>query len=347
MRYPILLVLIATALTGRGAAAQDLTVAVYPFKASGGTAPGWTPAMDFGDHAAQVLETELVRIKGFSVMTRNRLKELAREQGLSLSNEFDSTSGPRLGRLLGVRALATGEVVSINVKESQSRRGVAQVAVQSVARQANAVVTVKLYSTETGRLIFAERVEGRAEVQVGSARQVPLQKVGCLITKLTNRGKNCGGMGDVQASDVKVQVTAQSADDIASAAIADAITKAVKMLEDRYADVVSKCPEPTNDGTLAANPAQIVAVRGGLYVLNRGSAAGLKEGDTLQITRLDEVIQTATGAIQPMTIIGTMEITMLGPDWAKGEFRARTVRGTRRPVARAEVGDRVIMVRAN
>lgn len=65
---------------------------------------------DLGRYLSEKLITELFKTKKFTVVERQLLNKVINEQKLSLTGVIDPTSAQKLGRLLGVDAIAAGSV---------------------------------------------------------------------------------------------------------------------------------------------------------------------------------------------------------------------------------------------
>lgn len=68
---------------------------------------------DFGRFLAEELITRLYQTRKFKVIERQLLNKVVAEQKLSLTGIIDQTSAQKLGRLLGVDAIATGTVTDL------------------------------------------------------------------------------------------------------------------------------------------------------------------------------------------------------------------------------------------
>jgi TolB-like protein len=86
---------------------QKRTIAVVEFVDLKGN------VTDFGRFMAEELITRLYQTKKFKVIERQLLNKVVTEQKLSLTGMIDQTSAQKLGRLLGVDAIASGTVTDL------------------------------------------------------------------------------------------------------------------------------------------------------------------------------------------------------------------------------------------
>ena len=86
---------------------QKRTIAVVEFADLRGN------VTDFGRFVAEELTTRLYETKKFKVIERQLLNKVITEQKLSLTGMIDQTSAQKLGKLLGVDAIASGTVTDL------------------------------------------------------------------------------------------------------------------------------------------------------------------------------------------------------------------------------------------
>ncbi len=331
-----LLTISSEALLAQG---KGLRVAVYPFEVQGtAAARGWNPVVDFGKHASQAAQTPLVRIAGVSVMTRDRLEQIAKEQGVRFDERFDRSKTPAFGKLVGVQAIVTGSIESISASEERLSTSVSQTGgTEEVKRSAQVVLVMNAFSTESGELLFSERASSDTSLKVSGSAVIENRVVGTLKGCFKNPTSCAGG----RKIYTKVPIAAADADALVSATISSALEKVSQKFSEKLPAVIAKAPAAAAEATpTELLPPQIVGEAEGEFVLNRGEEAGLSEGDTLQVQRLDAPIQVGGKTIQPTTVIGVVHITSVGEGWAKGEYRPKRATSPKRPV-QAKVGDHI------
>ncbi|MBK7831030.1 MAG: hypothetical protein IPJ56_01450 [Gemmatimonadetes bacterium] len=243
---------------------------------------------------------------------------------LLLSRECAWTSGStstlrqNSGKLLGVQAIVSGTVESITATESKQTTASSGNGSSSVKRTAKVVVALRMYSTESGEIIFIGKAT--ADTTDGVARQVV---VGPNVINCLRRPKDClqgGGSGQWQSQ----PISPDAADALVSGVIASAIDSIGKKVAADFEKVLSRAPKVAAPKVqVASNPPQIVGEVEGELVINRGTEAQIVEGDSLQIERKDATIGDGENQIQTTTVIGTFVVTSVGDGWSKGTFRPR------------------------
>jgi formylglycine-generating enzyme required for sulfatase activity/TolB-like protein len=93
---------------------------------------------DFGRYISEKLITRLFQTKKFTVVERQQLNKIITEQKLSLTGIIDPSSAQKLGRLLGVDAIAAGSISDLTKTLE---------------------INARLVSTETGEVFSAAAVE--------------------------------------------------------------------------------------------------------------------------------------------------------------------------------------------
>ena len=83
------------------------------------TGPG-----DSGEQAAYRLSEILLESGRYTVLEREKIKSILKEQGLSLSGIVDQSSAAQIGKLLGVDALIFGNVTDYNCEDETGTRKV-------------------------------------------------------------------------------------------------------------------------------------------------------------------------------------------------------------------------------
>ncbi len=127
---------------------QKRTIAVVEFVDLKGN------VTDFGRFLAEELITRLYQTKKFKVIERQLLNKIVTEQKLSLTGMIDQTSAQKLGRLLGVDAIATGTVTdlgkSLRVNARLINTGTGEVFAVAATEITKDDSVLKLMSAEEG-----------------------------------------------------------------------------------------------------------------------------------------------------------------------------------------------------
>lgn len=133
---------------------QRLKVAVVDFEEKAEYGRGRT-----GAAAADILVTELVTSKQFTVFERQQLSKVMDEQKLGQSGAVDPTTAQKVGRLIGVDYVIYGAVTNAKVATKSTNLIVSQ----SKTLTAEVVVDVRWMHVESSEVVFAESGRGVAE----------------------------------------------------------------------------------------------------------------------------------------------------------------------------------------
>jgi curli biogenesis system outer membrane secretion channel CsgG len=169
-------------LTGCVSFAQSKRIAVYDFDdaAVRGDAENiFGNAKPVGAQVAAEIVSKLVKSKGnFDVIDRNQIDNLMKEQNLKFSPRFDPKDAPRLGKLLNVSAIVTGAVESLAGEVQNGRLGIGVVGVARSEAVVEAQVSVRVVSTESGRILVAETADKKQKHNLGNGMAVKGQGSG-------------------------------------------------------------------------------------------------------------------------------------------------------------------------
>ncbi len=128
-------------LTGLVAAPQ-VSVALLPFT-SEVASNQYTQALSVfevsAENCREALVTELVRNTSLKVLERDNLKKILQEQSYQTTGLTDETETLKLGKLLNLKYIVKGKIFQNTL---------------------NAVLSVTVFSVETGEVITSERIEG-------------------------------------------------------------------------------------------------------------------------------------------------------------------------------------------
>ncbi len=145
MFKPIARVTALLALVAAPALAQDdtrPTVAVLPFVNSA-IGQAHTELEPLSKGIAELLLTELSQNPGIRVVERENILKLIAEQNLATDGRVDDATAARVGKLLGAKHMVTGSFIT--------------------DRSGKMVLTLKSVDTETGRIEWTHRGDGKTE----------------------------------------------------------------------------------------------------------------------------------------------------------------------------------------
>src|SRR6266496_5003577 len=159
------------------ASAQTKRVAVYDFDFSavkGDVVQVYGSEKPIGSQVANRVISKLVNSSNvpFDVIDRNQIDRILKEQNQKFSDRFDPRDAPKLGKLLNVDAIVTGTVDQINGEVQNNRVGLGPVGVGKVESVAAVTVSVRVISTETGKIFLAEQVNNKQTHSLGKGGRV-------------------------------------------------------------------------------------------------------------------------------------------------------------------------------
>jgi curli biogenesis system outer membrane secretion channel CsgG len=241
-------------------AQAKIRIAIWDFDNNAATS--WWFYNEMGPAARNHIDTAFSEIEElsskFTVLEREKLALIMKEQGLSAAGAVDPQTAAKVGRLLGVKYILTGGIDKFAI--NTTRGGIGAIGIGGNMTTADATINIRMIDTTT-----AERIISIAE---------------------TGQVKKGGGF---------VRGTSLSRDaewGIASEAIEKA-SKAIvtKLTTGNYlAKVGSAAGSAVAEG-------RIIKVDGTRAWINLGSSAGLKVGDKFNIVAVgEELIDPDTGA---------------------------------------------------
>jgi curli biogenesis system outer membrane secretion channel CsgG len=308
-----LVVCLAALLLADGATAQQKKrVAILSFddaavEASAARAVGTT--QDVGAFLSDVLVKELVKGSTYTIVERQALDQVLKEQNFSNSNRADAKTAAAIGRTLGVDAIIIGTVTQFGVEES-----------------AVAVGSGTLGRVTRGVLGGGKRVNTRAVVGM-TARMVDTS-TGEILTVASGSGDS--SKASVAASGYATGDIDLSSRSFQESMLGEAVNRAAQQVATTLNEFGAKL------ATTRVNYAGVVAdVSGNTLIVNVGKLKGVQVGDTIEITRAGRTIldpQTKKPLRTVIDKVGTATVTEVDDGSATA-----TLSGT----AAVQVGDQV------
>jgi curli biogenesis system outer membrane secretion channel CsgG len=154
----------------RAGIAQVRRIAVYDFNyagVKGDVLQIYGSDKPVGATVASRIISKLVNSGNFDVIDRSQVDTIMREQNYKFSDRFDPHDGPKLGKLLNVDAIVTGSVDQIAAQIKNNRIGIGSVGVGKVDSVADVTVSVRVISTETGRIFIADQINNHQSYDLG------------------------------------------------------------------------------------------------------------------------------------------------------------------------------------
>lgn len=139
-------------------AASKPTIAVMDFKNKTNRG-GW----ELGSGAADMMTTQLVKTRKFTVVERDKLKTIMKEQNIGATGLVD-TKAAEIGKLLGAQYIVIGAVTEYGSSHSSGSGAGISVA-KTIYRTG---VDIRIVNASTGEVIFAENGNGEESASSGS-----------------------------------------------------------------------------------------------------------------------------------------------------------------------------------
>lgn len=300
------------------APAQTRRVAVYDFSYTGVRN---NVMQIFGSDkpvGAQVANRIIAKLVGsatapFDVIDRNQIDNIMKEQNLKFSDRFDPRDAPRLGKLLNVDAIVTGSVDELVSQVKNNRVGVGPVGVGKVESVADVTVSVRVISTETGRIFIADQINSHQTSELGKGGQYK-----------NNGGVN--GSTSAHPGEISAEHALQAAGDEIGAKIlakaADLPSRpASEIPPPRPAAAISNSPPPAvgqahlppAKSAVATAPVETLSVGridGSKIYITGGLNAGIKVNDRFDVRRVTGTMKDANGKdIQTDERVDTVVVT--------------------------------------
>ncbi len=272
---PLLLSVLAAFPTQASAQAK-IKVAIWEFENHAETS--WWFFKDMGPAARNQIDTEFSENKllsdKFSVIERDKLNLVLKEQGLAASGAVDPATAAKVGKILGVKYIILGGIDKFAINDTGGAIGA--LGVGGNLKQASATINLRFIDSTTAERVIS--IAADAEVRKGGG-----------FFRGTSGGRNAEW-------------------GIASEAIQKAAKEVVKKLTTGdYLARIGNAAAPA--GRLEA---KVIKVDGAKAYINQGSAAGLKVGDKFNVYDPGEaLIDPDTGAKLGSTEkqVGTATVT--------------------------------------
>jgi curli biogenesis system outer membrane secretion channel CsgG len=263
--------------------------------------------VDIGKGISDMLIDKLVNDGSYRVIERNQIDKIMNEQNFANSNRADTNTAAKIGHILGVDAVITGDITQFG-RDDQNKNvggmlgkwgsGYGLGGVGTQKSKAVVQITARMIDTTTGEILAS--ASGKGE----SARSG---------TMLGGGGAGTGGYGGGSGG--------MGSSNFAQTIIGEATTKAVADLAQGLAADSAKLPTIT---------APTVSVSGLVadasspdIIINVGSQAGVKVGDKLQISRVVRVVKDPSTGKPLRTIenpVGQLTVTSVDASSAVGSF---------------------------
>jgi curli biogenesis system outer membrane secretion channel CsgG len=285
-------------------------VAVMPFEYGAVTSEVGT--LDVGKGITSLLVTRLVNDGTYSVVERQMLDAILKEQNLSVSDRADPSTAAKIGKLLGVDAILVGTVTQFGFENKNVNVGAAASAAASYIPymggfgfgglgvkkgKVKVAVDARLVDINTGEIIAVANGSGESK------------RSGVSLFG----GGGGGGGGGSGSFDM-------GSDGFASSIAGEATLAAVDSVSSQMIAMASRIPD--NQSLVAASvQGKIADVTGNTVIVNVGKNNGLKASDHLQAERPYKVVKDpVTGKVlkELTATIGIISLEQVDPESATG-----------------------------
>jgi curli biogenesis system outer membrane secretion channel CsgG len=285
---------------------------------------------NIGHNVAEMLLSPLTESGSYEVMDRGRVETIMKEQNLKFSNRFDASQAVAYGKILQVDAIVTGTVNNLNVEQIQKTKGLLGVGHKVVDMKATVELTAQMISTETGQIYLAPSAIGEVIEEVG-------RDTGFTDSSASGNQSGSQRSGNIQAQLVR-KALHKALDDISKDMIAKAsgLPKRVAVTKGppsrSGSDLASVeghggAPTPIPSPGPARKPitAMIMDITNNSVFIDKGSAAGVRQGDTFEVRHyLKTVTNSAGKQVKLDQKIGDLTIVEVNDEWARGTFAGET-----------------------
>ena len=263
--------------------------------------------VDIGKGISDMLIDKLVNDGSFRVIERNQIDKILNEQNFANSNRADTATAAKIGHILGVDAVITGDITQFG-RDDQNKNvggmlgkwgsGYGLGGVGTQKSKAVVQITARMIDTSTGEILAS--ASGKGE----SARSG---------TMLGGGGAGTGGFGGGGAG--------MGSSNFAQTIIGEATTQAVAALAQNLAADSTKLP--TIVAPTVSVSGLVADASSSDIIINVGTQAGVKVGDKLQISRVVRVVKDPVTGKPLRSIenpVGQLTVTSVDATSAVGTF---------------------------
>jgi curli biogenesis system outer membrane secretion channel CsgG len=289
-----LLTLLATPVLAQAPAAARKRVAVLDFDYAtvrSYVLDIWGGDQDIGKGISDMLVTELVRNGTYSVIERNKLDQVLREQNFQQSGRGDASTAAQLGRILGVDAIIVGSITQFGRDDKKVGLGggvrVGGIGIGGIGRKsAKAVVQIdaRIVDIKTAEILGVATGHGESK-RSGTT----------LIGGASVGGVAAGGAFDMSSSNFGNTILGEATRAAVDSLLTEIVASSGRIVE-----------------TVATVAALVADVAGSELIINAGTSGGVRVGTEYQVIRPGrEIKDPATGRVlrRTTTPVGKLKIT--------------------------------------
>lgn len=278
-------------------------VAVMPFEV--GSVSTEVSTADVSKGVTSSLVTLLVNDGTYSIVDRQMLDAVLKEQNLSTSDRCDPTTAAKIGKILGVDAMITGTITQFGFENQSKNVGVSGLPTGYIPYVGGFL----------GGGFSSRKSKGRCHVTV-DARMIDVNTMEVLAA-----GQGSGE--STRSSGGGSFMGVSSGDDMsgfATSIAGEATMQAVKAIADQFVAASTKVPD--NQSLAAQNvEGKIADVTGRTVILNVGKKNGVVAGDNYQVERAYKTVKDPASGRVLKTLTNTVAIIHIDsaePDMSTG-----------------------------
>jgi curli biogenesis system outer membrane secretion channel CsgG len=265
--------------------------------------------VDIGKGISDMLIDKLLADGTYRVIERNAIDKILHEQDFSNSNRADPNTAAKIGHILGVDAVITGDITQFGRDDENKNYGGAVVGAWTHGafggvnkQQAKAVVaiTVRMVDATSGEILAS--VTGKGESTRSGTSMLG------------------GGWGGGSGAAGGASMTSSN---FAQTIIGEATTAAVAQVATWLSGDSAKIPDAPAPPKVAVAGLVADASAPDSIIINVGSTAGVKVGDKLVVSRVVRVVKDPTTGKPLRSIenpVGELTITSVDASSAVGTF---------------------------
>lgn len=145
-------------------------IAVFPLQDMSQSGFFWFNQMTVSDGLTDMIVTELVKSGKYTVLERDRLNELLREQDLGAMGVVTPESAAAMGKVLGVELAVFGTITEFGFKGSNTGVNIPATGIRVGKQTAVTAIDLRIVETGTGEILKAESVRREKTAVSGGVR---------------------------------------------------------------------------------------------------------------------------------------------------------------------------------
>jgi curli biogenesis system outer membrane secretion channel CsgG len=145
-------------------------IAVFTFEDMSRSGFAWYNQLTIGEGLSDMIVTELVQSELYTVLERDRLNALLREQDLGAIGVVTPESAAAMGKVLGVELAVFGSITEFGNKGSNTGVNIPATGIRVGKQTAVTAVDIRVVDTGTGEILKAESVRSEKSAVSGGVR---------------------------------------------------------------------------------------------------------------------------------------------------------------------------------